>query len=74
MRENERQPAPGVHPRRSTTPKAERSLQRRRNRARVGVEASKLTGDILPRRIYELSKTEALDDATNHTQQAVELK
>lgn len=42
--------------------------QQRQDRARVIVKASKKTGDILPRRIYELAGAEVPSKATNELQ------
>jgi hypothetical protein len=55
-------------------PKVERTLQQRQDRARVAVKASKRTGDILPRRIYQLAGTKIPENATDRTQRAAELK
>lgn len=54
--------------------KAQRTLQQRQTRARVAVKASKRTGDVLPRRIYQLAGVEVPDNATDRTQRATELK
>lgn len=39
--------------------KVERILQQRQARARVAVKASRRTGDLLPRRIYQLAGDES---------------
>lgn len=55
-------------------PKVQRTLKQRQDRARIAVKASKRTGDVLPRRIYQLAGTEVPDNATDRTQRAAKLK
>lgn len=62
------------HRQESAVPKVQRTLKQRQDRARIAVKASKRTGDVLPRRIYQLAGTEVPDNATDRTQRAAKLK
>lgn len=59
---------------RPQSPKVKRTWRQRQEGAMIAVKASKRTGDILPRRIYQLAGVSVPDNATDHTQRAEDLK